>query len=148
MKLIGIVRLGRDAEVRYTPNGFAVCEFSGAFNYGPKPDEGHRPTQWVDFKMWGDRGEKLAPHLLKGQAVLVDASDAHIETYAGRDGSTHAKLVARVDTLEFAGPKPEGAEAPAPASAAAGAAARAPAPKAAAARSRTGFDDMDDDIPF
>jgi single-strand DNA-binding protein len=62
MKLIGICRLGRDAETRYTSTGEAVCGFSAAFDYGRK-EGGRRPSQWVEFTLWGKRAEALAEQL-------------------------------------------------------------------------------------
>lgn len=150
MKLIGLVRLGRDAETRYTSDGTAVCGFSGAFNYGRKGEDGNRPSQWVEFSLWGQRAESLAEYLLKGTQVFVVASDVHVETYERRDGGTGSKLVARVDDLQFAGSKSEGeqrAPAPAPAPRAAAPAQR-PAASKPAPKSGTGFDDMDSDVPF
>lgn len=141
MKLIGIVRLGRDAELRYAANGDAVAGFSGAYNYGRKGTDGRRPSQWVDLALWGKRAESLAPYLLKGQQVEVVAGDVHIETFDKRDGTQGVKLTARVEDLELVGSAAERTEAPAP----------APAPRPAApapAKSATGFDDMDDEIPF
>ena len=156
MKLIGLVRLGRDAETRYTSSGDPVCSFSGAFNYGRKGDDGRTPSQWVEFTLWGNRAESLAPYLLKGTQLFVVASDAHIEVFDKRDGSQGAKLVARVDDVQFAGSRAdreEGGDQQRPAAAPAPRAA-APAPRAAAPAQRAapktggGFDDMDDDIPF
>jgi single-strand DNA-binding protein len=148
VKLIGLVRLGRDAETRYTQSGQVVTSFSGAFNYGRKGEDGRQPSQWVEFSLWGERGEKLVEHLLKGTQLFIVASDAHVETYEKRDGGSGVKLVARVDDLQFAGSKADsgGGEQRAPAP--------APAPRAAAPAPRPapknggGFDDMDDDIPF
>jgi single-strand DNA-binding protein len=150
MKLIGICRLGRDAETRYTPSGEAVCGFSAAFDYGRKEGD-RRPTQWVEFTLWGKRAEALSEHLLKGTQLFIVAGDVHVETYEKRDGGSGVKLVAKVEDLQFAGSRGdrEGGEqrqaAPAPAPRAA-----APAPRPAAKPSSggTGFDDMDDDIPF
>lgn len=147
MKLIGLVRLGRDAELRYSQSGAAVCAFSGAFNYGRKGDDGRQPSQWVEFALWGDRGEKLAEHLLKGSQLMIMAGDVHVETYEKRDGGVGVKLVARVEDLQFAGPRPDSsgddrAPAPAPRQATTQ---RAPAPKPAGG---TAFDDLDDDLPF
>jgi single-strand DNA-binding protein len=145
MKLIGVVRLGRDAEVRYAPSGDPVASFSGAYNYGRKDGDGKRPTQWVELTLWGSRAEKLGGHLKKGAQLFVVASDVHIETYAKRDGSPGWKFTARVDDIEFVGARQDGEqreEVPAP---------RAAAPvqrPAAKPASGTGFDDMDDDIPF
>jgi single-strand DNA-binding protein len=150
MILTGICRLGRDAEIRYTNDGTPVLNFSAAWNYGRKGDDGKRPSQWVELSLWGDRAEKLADFLKKGTAICVVASDVHVETFEKRDGGTGAKLVGRVDSIEFAGSREEREEryaAPAPAP--------APAPKAPPPRSAprgnpsgTGFDSMDDDIPF
>ncbi len=151
MKLIGLIRLGRDAEVRYSQDGTPVAGLAGAWNYGRKGDDGKRPTQWADFSIWGDRAEKLAPFLQKGKQLMVVADDVHVETFEGRNGFG-AKLVGRVDSIEFAGDRQEGSQASAPA-AAPRAAAPAPAPQQRQAPAprpggATGFDDMDDDIPF
>lgn len=107
MKLIGLVRLGRDAEVRYTGEGTAVANLAGAYNYGMKDGEGKRPTQWVDLTLWGQRAESLGEWLVKGQQFFVDASDVHVETYDKNDGGVGVKLVGRIDSIEFAGPAPD-----------------------------------------
>lgn len=137
MKLIGLVRLGRDAETRFTANGDAVCSFSGAFNYGRKVD-GQQPSQWVEFSLWGQRGEKLAEHLLKGTQVFVVASEAHIETYEKRDGGQGVKLVARVDDLQFAGSRQDREESAAP----------APRQAAPQRQAKPASRDDDFDVPF
>ena len=139
-QMIGIARIGRDAEVRYTAGGEAVAALSLAFSYGKKGQDGKQPTQWVDASVWGKRAESLAPYLLKGQQVYVVLDDAHVETFHKRDGGEGHKLAGRVSAIEFAGPRPERAEAPR--SEPAQRAASKPAGKAMA------FDDMDDDIPF
>jgi single-strand DNA-binding protein len=149
--LFGLARVGRDAEVRRTPNGDAVANISLAFNYGRKGDDGKRPTQWVDASMWGQRAEALAPYLLKGQAVAVTIDEAHIETFQRADGSPGSKMVGRIAQIELAGGRPEGAapaarsNAPTSNGYADAKSGRAPAPKP---KTNTGFDDMDDDIPF
>lgn len=103
MHLIGVARLGRDAEVRYLQDGTAVSNLSLAWNYGKKDGEGNRPTQWVDAALFGDRAEKLAQYLLKGTQVCVHLSDPRIEEYQKTGGGTGVKLVARVDHIEFVG---------------------------------------------
>lgn len=156
MKLIGIVRLGRDAEQRYTPTGASVVNFSGAFNFGKKDAEGRRPSQWVEFALWGDRGEKLLEYLTKGSAFLICAREVHIETFEKRDGGQGSKLVATVDDVEFVptGPRQEGAQgaqsgaqAPTPPVTPRGGYSAPPA-RQAPAKTGTSFDDLDDDIPF
>jgi single stranded DNA-binding protein (ssb) len=103
MILTGLARLGRDAEVRYTPDGTPVANLSLAFNYGRKGDDGHRPTQWLDAQLWGQRAESLSEYLTKGTAVSVVLEDPHVETYDKRDGGQGYALRARVVSLEFAG---------------------------------------------
>lgn len=156
MRLIGLVRLGRDVEVRYLQDGTPVASLSGAWNYGRPGEDNKKPTQWADLALWGDRADKLAPHLVKGRVLHIIAGDVHIETYTTRDGGTGAKLVGRVESLDFAGPAPgdqqqgqQQGQQRAPAApqqrAQAPAAAPRPAPRQTGG---SGFDDMDDDIPF
>lgn len=132
-QLFGLARLGRDAEVRYTPKGEAVANLSLAFNYGRKGDDGKRPTQWVDGSLWGKLAEAISQYLVKGSLVAVTLDDVHIETFDKKDGTQGVKLSGRVSSIELAG----GGERQA-----------APAPAPAKRQTDTGFDRMDDDIPF
>jgi single-strand DNA-binding protein len=90
-----LVTLGRDAELKYTPQGTAVLEFSAAYTYGKKE------TQWIALAIWGKQGESLAPYLLKGKQIFVCADDVHVEEYQGKDGSTKNKLVGKVVSVKF-----------------------------------------------
>ena len=156
MKTIGMARLGREAEIRYLTDGTPVLNLALAVNYGKKGQDGNRPTQWIEAAMFGQRAETLAPFMLKGSAHCFTLSDMHIETYTKSDGSQGVKLAARVDDVEL-GPRQDGAapapqqqrQAPAPRQQQGNDAPRQrpPAPPAPA-RSSSGFDDMDDDIPF
>lgn len=134
--ITGLMRLGRDATLRYTPNGKPVLELALAYNHGQKDGEGKRPSQWIEASLWGERAEALAKHLTKGSAIDVVLTDPHIETWEKKDGGTGVKMVARVAELEFAG----GGQKPASNS--------APASRPAAAPTSSGFDDLPDDLPF
>jgi single-strand DNA-binding protein len=137
MKTIGLARLGRDAEIRYTPGGDAVCNLSLAVNYGQKDQSGNRPTQWIDASLWGKRAEALAQYLVKGSVHCFTLEDIHLETYQGKNGEG-VKLVARVLDVEL-GPRVGGEQ---PASQPAQ---RQPTP---AARPKPAPQPDDDDIPF
>lgn len=100
MKLIGIARIGKDAELRYTPGGKAVANISLAYNYGQKGQDGNRPTQWVEATLWDKQAERLATYLLKGAVFNVICRDVHIETYEGKNG-TGSKLVGTIADIEF-----------------------------------------------
>jgi len=60
--------LGNDIDVRYTPNGKCIGQFSLPVVSGWGDNE---KTSWVRCKLLGERAEKLAPYLLKGSKVTV-----------------------------------------------------------------------------
>jgi single-strand DNA-binding protein len=136
MKANGLARIGKDAEVRYTPGGAAVANVSLAFTYGKKGDDGKRPTQWVDASLWGQRVESLAPYLTKGKQIVAYLEDVHIQTYTKGDGTQASKMAARIADLEFVAGGEQAESQP------------KPKPQAAPQSQGSGFDDMDDDIPF
>lgn len=135
-QLIGLARIGRDAEIR-TVGGESVCNLSLCFTrWDAKTKE--RVAQWVDGTLWGKRADTLAQYLVKGAQVCVTLDDPHIQQFEGKNGTGH-KLVGRVSTIELAGGRGDGvapATKPAP----------APAPRPTS--SDNGFDDMADDIPY
>ena len=139
--LTGLFTLGRDAETRVTQGGTTVVQLAVAYNYGRKGEDGKKPSQWVRASMFGKQAEALIPYLTKGKQVSLVIRDLHIATFQKQDGSTGTSLEGVADFDDFArGPKQEGA-APAPA--------QKPAPRPAPPPSAgSGFDDMDDDIPF
>jgi single-strand DNA-binding protein len=158
MKSSGLFRLGRDAETRSLPTGDQVVELALAYNYGRKGDDGNRPSQWIKASFWGERAAKVAPYLRKGDQVVVYLSDLHIEMYEGKNGAG-ASLVGRVDDLELvSGQQPQGQQqaprqavpqrqsAPEPRQVAPQR--QAPPPRQPSGAAGSGFDDLDDDIPF
>lgn len=144
MHAYGLARLGRDAEIRHTPNGDAVAGLSLAFTYGKKGEDGKRKVTWVDASLWGKRAEALAPYLLKGGMVSVTLEDVALQTFNKSDGSIGTKLVGRVMDIELAG----GGQAAAPSAPPPPPPPPKPTPRPAAPPAGSGFDDMDDDIPF
>ena len=91
--LTDVGRIGRDAELRFTPSGDPVINLALACDYGRKGQDGKRPTQWVDATLWGKQAEAMAPYLLKGQQVYFTMDDAHIETYAKTGGGEPTNLI-------------------------------------------------------
>lgn len=148
--LSDIGRIGRDAELRYTPSGDPVINLAIACEYGRKGQDGKRPTQWVDATLWGKQAEALAPYLLKGQQVHFTIDDAHVETFQKNDGSAGHKLTGRVIIIKFAGSAPA-AQQQAPGAHPQEQAARQPAPRTQqqSRPQQPQPDDFDDtDIPF
>ncbi len=70
MIISGIVRLGKDANVRYTANAGAVTNLSGVYNYGIKQQDGSYLSQWVELTLWGKQAEVLAQYLTKGSQAF------------------------------------------------------------------------------
>jgi single-strand DNA-binding protein len=93
-------RLGADAEVR-DAGGQTVMKMRIAASYKPKKDVEH--TTWIGCDLWGTRGVNLAPHLKKGDQVLVRGTLFTRE----HDGKMYVDM--RVDELEFAGSKKDDA---------------------------------------
>jgi single-strand DNA-binding protein len=106
IKLIVSGRVGNDAEVKNVGDN-TVCSFSVAHTekiYGSTPSE---KVIWVTCSIWGERGVKLAPHILKGTFVVVEGS-AGINAYLNKNnGAAEAVIRCMVNSLEFGG-KPNG----------------------------------------
>ena len=127
--------LGRDPELR-SVNGDNVLGFSIGVQTGTrdKPD-----TMWVDCALWGKRATSLQPYLAKGNRVTV-SGPIRLEEYQAKDGTTKSRLRLSVDQIDLP-PRGEHAPAPAPQQ-------QAPQPRPTTSTGGSGFDDMDDDIPF
>lgn len=136
-QLTGLFTLGRDAEIRTSQNGTVIVNLAVAYNYGRKGDDGKKPSQWVRAAMFGKQAEALAPHLTKGKQVSLVIRDLHIATFQKQDGTTGTSLEGVADFDDFARGNPTGSEAQRP-----------PQPARQAPRPASGFDDMDDDVPF
>ena len=94
----------RDAELKYTNSGVAVCKFGFAntTGFGDK-----KRTNYFDMVLWGKRAEGLAQHLEKGKQLIVSA-EARYSTWE-KDGMKHNKIDFHVDKLDFQmGNKPDG----------------------------------------
>lgn len=133
----GLFRIGRDAELRYTPQSEPVINLALAFNYGKKADN---TSQWVDATLWGKRAEALAQYLIKGQQIYAVIDDPHIQTFQKQNGEQASKLVGRISNVEFAGPRPAGAQPQQQQ--------QRQAPPAQTAPPASSLADMSDDVPF
>lgn len=142
MQLIGLARLGRDAEAR-TVGDNVVANLSLAFDYYDPKAEKKRSTTWIDAALWGKQATSLEQYLTKGAQVCVTVDDLHMETFQGRNGDG-TKLVGRVTAIKLAGSRQDGQQAAPAAAPAAQPQRQAPAPQ----RQAPAFDDDDSDVPF
>jgi single-strand DNA-binding protein len=116
-----IGNLGRDPEMRYTPSGQAVTQFTVAVNRNYKDQQGERQeeTEWFRVVAWGQQAEFAAEYLRKGAKVYVEG---RIQTrqWEGQDGQKRytTELVANtIQNLERrprddAGPDAGGSQEP------------------------------------
>lgn len=90
--------VGSDMEVRMTPNGKAI----GAFSLPVKSGWGeNEKVSWVSCKMFGERAQKLAPHITKGTKLTITGSFVMDEWE--KDGVKHSRPVVLVNDFEFGG---------------------------------------------
>lgn len=91
--------LGKDAELRYLPNGDAVASFSVADSQGKE-----KPTIWWGCSIFGKRAESLQPYLTKGQSVTVVGSVSERE-WTDKDGNKRKSMDVRVNEVALQGGK-------------------------------------------
>tara|TARA_R110002126_G_scaffold151674_1_gene298726 strand:+ start:174 stop:647 length:474 start_codon:yes stop_codon:yes gene_type:complete len=96
--LAKLVRLGRDAEVRYTPKGDPVASLAMVYDVGFGET---KRGQWIIGTLWGKRAESLGPYLTKGSQVVLYADDVELEQFMKKDGTAGAKLKCRVSDLSL-----------------------------------------------
>lgn len=103
-KLTIIGNLTRDPELRSTPNGTSVCDFTVAVNRRNRSSGQNQDQQpEADFfrvTAWRERGENCAKFLAKGRKVCV-VGPVSVRTYTGNDGQTRASLEVTADEVEF-----------------------------------------------
>ena len=100
-KVMIIGNLGADPEMRYTPNGRPVTQFSVAVNQSTKNQqtgEWVEETDWFRVSVWGDRAERAAENLRKGNRVFVEGRFQTRE-YEGRDGQKRTSLEITADSV-------------------------------------------------
>lgn len=104
-KLIIIGNLGRDPEMRYTPDGKPNTTFSVATS---RKVNGADETTWFRVSVWGNQAESCNQYLRKGSKVLVEGRlKPEINVYQRKDGSYAASYDVTADTVRFLSGKDE-----------------------------------------
>ena len=158
-KVILVGNLGRDPEIRYLPSGDPVANVTIATSskYKNKTGEMVEETEWHRVTFFGKLAEIVGQYLKKGRSVYIEG---RIKTrkYTDKDGVEKYATDIIANEMQMLGSRegmggPSGEDEgagggysrPAPASRPAAAAAAA---QQTQAKPSSGFDDMDDDIPF
>ena len=139
VQIIG--RVGKDPEVRYATNGDAIANFTVATSerYKDKQTgEAVEKTEWHNVSAFRRLGEIVGEYVRKGALIYIEGKiqtrkyeKDGVERYATSSVASEMKMLGSKD----GGQQQQGQPRPAT---------RAPAPREQA----TGFDDIDDDIPF
>ena len=110
-KITIIGNLGRDPELRYTPQGDAVCDFSVAVSdrKRDKAGEWQEVTTWFKITFWRKQAENASKYLTKGRQVYVEGR-LQIEEWTDRDGKNRYTLVVQGNELQFIGERGEFSE--------------------------------------
>jgi single-strand DNA-binding protein len=147
-------RLTRDAELKYTNSGQAVCHFSVATgSRRKKGDQWIEESSFWDVDLWGKMGESINQYLTKGKLVAVEG--AMRQDKWEQDGQTRSKTLITANTVQLLGsaggsggqggsyerPQASGAPQGGPASG-------VQAPKNGGSSGSPSSDDFTDDIPF
>lgn len=103
-KVILIGNLGRDAEVRYTPGGSAVCRFSIATTetWNDKGGQRQERTEWHNIDLWGKQAESLSEYLVKGKQVYIEGR-LQTDEYTDKDGVKRKATKVRCDRVTLLG---------------------------------------------
>ena len=164
-KVILVGNCGRDPEIRYLPSGQAVANVSVATSSRRKDKnsgETIEDTQWHRVTFYDRLAEIAGEYVKKGRPIYVEGRlkyGTYVDKTTGVEKNTVDIIATELQLLGGreglgggeeggAGAGAGGYSRPAPAGRPAPAARPAPAPAPAAARPASGFDDMDDDIPF
>jgi single-strand DNA-binding protein len=159
-KVILIGNLGRDPEMRYTANGSAVCSLRLATTRnwknretGDKMEE----TEWHSVVLYDRQAEIAGEYLKKGRPVYIEGR-LKTRKWQDKEGTDRYTTEIVADSMQLlggregmgggSGAEDEGAGGHAAQRAAPASRPVAQAAAKPAAKSVTGFDNMDDDIPF
>jgi single-strand DNA-binding protein len=121
-KLIIVGNLGRDPEMRYTPDGTPVTTFSVAANRRWTNADGSpgEETVWFRVTAWRRLAETCNQYLQKGRQVMIegrlrpDAATGGPRVWTGNDGIARASFEVTAQTVKFLGGRGEAAPAEEP----------------------------------
>ena len=100
--------LGKDAEIKYTPSGTAVCEFSLAVKSGYGERE---KTNWVRCAMFGKKAEGQLPQYLKKGTQVAISGELELQEWEGQNGKG-AALAVSVQNIDLIGGNPNNQQSP------------------------------------
>ncbi len=101
-RVLFIGRLTREPELRYTPDGTPVANFTIAVNRSFANQKGEREADFIPIVVWRKQAEQCAEYLSKGSEVVVDGR-LQIRSYEDRDGIKRKKSEVVAWSVQFLG---------------------------------------------
>jgi len=111
-KVILIGNLGKDPELRYTPNGQPVASFSLATTerWNDKNNQKQEKTEWHNIVVWGKLGELANQYLKKGRPAYIEGRIT-TRSWDDRDGNKKYRTEIIANQIQFLGSSQGGADA-------------------------------------
>jgi single-strand DNA-binding protein len=155
-KVLLMGNLTRDPELRVTPKGTPICQFSLAINRQFKMESGETREEviYVDIEAWGKQGETIAKYCTKGRPLYVEGRLRLDQWEDKNTKEKRSRMKVVLEQFQFlgdgrgggggaAGPSAAGAE-----PAAGGALERNSPPARAASSKPAAQENLDEDVPF
>lgn len=138
-KIMLIGNLGRDPEMRFTPSGTPVTDFSLAVNRRRRSSEGEMTdeTEWFRIVCWNRLAEITDQYLSKGTQIYVEGR-LQTRRYTGNDGTERTSVDVIANELIILTPRGERASG----------GAREPSSRGQESQTSDRFDEDFDDVPF
>lgn len=99
-RVVLVGRLTKDPDLRYTPNGVAVANFTIAVNRPFSNQQGNRDADFINCVVWRRQAENLANYMKKGSMIGVDGR-LQTRTFEGKDGKTVFVTEVVGDSVQF-----------------------------------------------
>lgn len=99
-KAILLGRLTKDPEIRYTPTGKVVCQFSLAVDRPFSNQQGQREADFINVILWGHSAENFGNSVRKGQRVLVEGR-IQTRSYEAKDKTKRYITEVVADRFEY-----------------------------------------------
>lgn len=103
-KVIIVGRLGQEPELKYTPSGSAVCNFSVATSdsWTDKSGQKQERTEWHRIVVWGKLAELCNQYLAKGRQVFVEGS-LQTRSWDDQNGQKRYTTEVNAKNIQFLG---------------------------------------------
>lgn len=99
-RVVLVGRLTRDPDLRYTPSGVAVANFTVAANRPFRNQQGEQEADFINCVTWRRQAENLANYMRKGSLIGVDGR-IQTRSYEGQDGKMVYVTEVVADNIQF-----------------------------------------------